>query len=88
MAVLANRTSGNFTSSSTWALVENSTWQNILALQESGTTATTTTYQTGTVFTVPTTQTIQGVLLKVQTNFLKQIKKKSKVRIVKLIKLR
>ena len=70
MAVLANRTSGNFTSSSTWALVENSTWQNILALQESGTTATTTTYQTGTVFTVPTTQTIQGVLLKVQSRVL------------------
>jgi hypothetical protein len=64
MAVVVNRANGNWSSASTWALVENSTWANTLALQETGVTALTTAYQSSVTFTVPTTQTLQGMLLK------------------------
>jgi hypothetical protein len=64
MAVVSNVASGNWSSSATWALVENSTWANTLALQEAGVTPLTTAFQSGVSFTVPTAQTLQGMLLK------------------------
>lgn len=64
MAVLVNRANGNWGTSSTWALVENSTWTNVLATQETGVTALTTAFQASATFTVATTQTLQGLLLK------------------------
>lgn len=65
MAVLSNIASGNFTASSTWAVVENSTWTQTIAVQETGVTALTTSFQRSAIFTVPSTQTLQGLLLKV-----------------------
>lgn len=67
MAVLSNVVTGNWTASSTWALVENSTWTQVLATQESGTTALTTAFQASATFTVPSIQTLQGLLLKIQS---------------------
>lgn len=64
MAVVSNVASGNWSSSATWAIVENSTWANTLALQETGVTALTTAFQSSVNFTVPSTQTLQGMLLK------------------------
>ncbi|MFO0203774.1 MAG: hypothetical protein ACK528_11665, partial [Alphaproteobacteria bacterium] len=65
MAILTNVATGNWSSSSTWAEVEASTWSQTLATQETGVTALTLAYQAGTNFTVPTTQTLQGVLVKI-----------------------
>lgn len=67
MAVLVNRANGNWTAAGTWGLVENSTWTAAVATQETGTTATTTAFQSSVNFTVPTAQTLQGLLLKVQS---------------------
>jgi hypothetical protein len=65
MAILTNVATGNWSSSSTWAEVEASTWSQTLAIQETGVTALTLAYQASTNFTVPTTQTLQGVLVKI-----------------------
>jgi hypothetical protein len=67
MAVVVNRVSGAWSSAATWALVENSTWTQIVTTQESGTTALTTSFQSGQNFTVPVAQTLQGLLLKVSS---------------------
>lgn len=64
MAILTNIATGNFTSSSTWAQVESTTWANTLALQETGVTALTTVFQSSVNFTVPSPTTLQGLLLK------------------------
>ena len=64
MAVVSNVASGNWSSSATWAIVENSTWTNTLTLQESGLTPLTTAFQGSVNFTVPSIQTLQGMLLK------------------------
>lgn len=67
MAVLSNVANGNWTTAATWALVENTTWTQVLATQETGGTALTTAFQASATFTVPATQTLQGLLLKLQT---------------------
>ncbi len=64
MAVVSNVASGNWSSAATWAIVENSTWTQLLATQETGVTALTTAFQSSASFTVPSTQTLQGMLLK------------------------
>jgi len=70
MAFLVNRANGNWTSASTWAVIEASSWTAALATQETGTTALTAAFQASPNFTVPTTQTLQGILLKVQSRVL------------------
>ena len=65
MAVLSNVASGNFTTAATWGVVEATTWTQLLATQESGTTALTTAFQASATFTVPAIQTLQGMLIKV-----------------------
>lgn len=66
MAVLISNSTGNFTSAATWSLVENTTFPQTIATQETGTTTTTTAFVSSTTFT-PGAITIDGIALKVNT---------------------
>lgn len=64
MAQLYSNSTGNFTGAGTWSVVESTTFQSLIATQETGTTNTTTAFVSSTSFT-GISPTLDGIALKV-----------------------
>lgn len=66
MSALMSNSTGNFTSAATWSLIESTTFPQTIAVQETGTTASTTTFVSGSSF-VGINATSDGIALKIST---------------------
>lgn len=67
MAQLYSNSTGNFTSSATWSVVEPTTFQAAIATQEVASTATTTAFVSGTVTFTGVSSTLDGLAVKIST---------------------
>lgn len=68
MAILYSNSTGNFTSASTWSVVEPNTFIPAIATQETGTTTSTTSFVSSTIFSfVSGAPTLDGLALKIST---------------------
>lgn len=67
MAQLYSNSTGNFTSSATWSVVESTTFQAAIATQEVASTATTTAFVSGTVTFTGVSSTLDGLAVKIST---------------------